>query len=92
MRRARTSVNPSRPTTALLTAGPYRLTRNPMYLAMVIQYVGLALLFNALWAIVLLPLALVIIHFTVIKREERYLEQKFGEDYRAYKARVRRWL
>lgn len=92
MRRARTSVNPYRPTTVLLTGGPFRLSRNPMYLGMVIQYVGLSLLFNALWAIVLLPLALVIVHVTVIKREERYLEQQFGEDYRAYKARVRRWL
>lgn len=92
MRRARTSVNPYRPTTALLTEGPFRLSRNPMYLGMVIQYVGLALLFNALWAIALLPLALVVVHFTVIKREERYLEQKFGEEYRVYKASVRRWL
>jgi len=92
MRRARTSVNPYRPTTALLTEGPFRLSRNPMYLGMTIQYVGLALLFNALWAIVLLPLALVVVHFTVIKREERYLEQKFGEEYLRYTARVRRWI
>lgn len=92
MRRAGTSVNPYRPTTAVLTGGPFRLTRNPMYLAMAIQYVGLALLFNALWAIALLPVALVVVHFTVIQREERYLEQKFGEQYRNYKARVRRWL
>jgi protein-S-isoprenylcysteine O-methyltransferase Ste14 len=92
MRRARTSVIPYRPTTALLTGGPYRLSRNPMYLAMVVQYVGLALLLDSLWAIVLLPLALVVVHVTVIKREERYLEQRFGEDYRSYKARVRRWL
>jgi protein-S-isoprenylcysteine O-methyltransferase Ste14 len=92
MRHARTSVIPYRPTTALLTEGPYRLSRNPMYLAMVVQYVGLAMLFNALWAIALLPLALVVVHVTVIKREERYLEQRFGEDYRAYKARVRRWI
>ena len=92
MRRARTSVNPNRPTTVLLTEGPFQLSRNPMYLGMVVQYVGLALLFNSLWAIVLLPLALVIVHLTVIKREERYLEQKFGEEYRAYKARVRRWI
>ena len=92
MRRAKTSVNPYRPTTAILTEGPYHLTRNPMYLAMTIQYVGLALLFNALWAIALLPLALVVVHFTVIKREERYLEQKFGEQYLRYKARVRRWI
>jgi protein-S-isoprenylcysteine O-methyltransferase Ste14 len=63
-----------------------------MYLGMVVQYVGLALLFNSLWAIALLPLALVVVHLTVIKREEWYLEQKFGEEYRAYKARVRRWI
>jgi len=92
MRRARTSVNSNRPTAVLLTNGPFRLSRNPMYLGMVVQYVGLALLFNSLWAIVLLPLALVVVHFIVIKREERYLEQKFGEEYRAYKARVRRWI
>ncbi len=92
MRRARTGVNPNRPTTVLLTGGPFRLSRNPMYLGMVVQYVGLALLFNSLWAIVLLPLALVVVHFTVVKPEERYLEQKFGQEYRPYKARVRRWI
>lgn len=92
MRRARTSVIPYRPTTALLTEGPYRLSRNPMYLAMAVQYVGLALLFDSIWAIALLPLVLVVVYVTVIKREERYLEQRFGEDYRAYKAKVRRWI
>lgn len=92
MRRAGTSVKPYKPTTALLTEGPFRLTRNPLYLGMTIQYIGLALLFNALWAIALLPVALVIVHLTVIKREERYLEQKFGEEYLRYKARVRRWI
>lgn len=66
-RRARTSVNPYRPTTVLITSGPFRVSRNPMYLAMVVQYAGLALLFNALWAIVLLPLALIVVHLTVIK-------------------------
>lgn len=92
MRCARTSVNPYRPTTVLLTEGPFRVSRNPMYLGMAIQYVGLALLFNSLWAMVLLPLALLVVHLTVIKREERYLELKFGEEYRAYKAKVRRWI
>jgi protein-S-isoprenylcysteine O-methyltransferase Ste14 len=92
MRRARTSVLPQRPTTALVTSGAFRLSRNPMYLGMAVTYIGLALLFNSLWAIVLLPLALVLVHFTVITREERYLERTFGEDYRAYKARVRRWI
>lgn len=92
MRRAKTSVNPYRPTTALLTGGPFRLTRNPMYLAMTIQYLGLSLLFNALWAIVLLPVALLVVQYAVIKREERYLEQTFGEQYLSYKAKVRRWI
>lgn len=92
MRRAKTSVNPYRPTTALLTEGPFSLTRNPMYLGMAVQYVGLALLFNSLWAVLLLPVALMIVYLTVIKREERYLERQFGKDYRAYKARVRRWI
>ena len=92
MHRARTSVNPYRPTTVLVTSGPFRVSRNPMYLAMVVQYIGLALVFNALWAIVLLPLALVLVHLTVIKREERYLEHKFGEEYQVYKAKVRRWI
>ena len=92
MRHAKTSVNPNKPTTALLTKGPFRYTRNPMYLSMGIQYVGLALLFNALWAIVLLPCTLIVVHFTVIRREEQYLEQKFGEPYLRYKAKVRRWI
>ena len=92
MHRAKTGVNPNRPTTVLLTGGPFRLSRNPMYLGMVVQYVGLALLFNSLWAIVLLPLALVVVNLTVIKREEWCLEQKFGQEYQAYKARVRRWI
>jgi protein-S-isoprenylcysteine O-methyltransferase Ste14 len=92
MRHANTSVNPKKPTTVLLTEGLFRYTRNPMYLAMGIQYVGLALLFNALWAIVLLPCALIVVHFTVIRREEQYLERTFGEPYLSYTARVRRWL
>ena len=91
-RRAGTSPEPWRATTALVTAGPYRFTRNPMYLGLTLIYVGVAVWANALWPIVLLPAVLVVMHYGVIKREERYLERIFGDEYREYRRRVRRWL
>ncbi len=90
--RAKTSVVPMRPSTALVASGPYRLTRNPMYVGMAFLYAGLALAFGVIWALVFLPLVLLVVDRAVIAREERYLEAKFGEAYRAYKGRVRRWL
>ena len=83
---------PWRPTSALTLRGPYRFTRNPMYLGMALVYVGAALLFELTWALLLLPLVIAIVQTQVIAREERYLEARFGDDYRAYRARVRRWL
>jgi protein-S-isoprenylcysteine O-methyltransferase Ste14 len=91
-RRAHTGFLPIRPATTLVIAGPYRVTRNPMYLALACLYVGLALWFDVFWALVLLPLVIVAVHHYVIVREEKYLESKFGDEYRRYKARVRRWL
>lgn len=92
-RAARTTVLPAgRPTTAIVQRGPYRFTRNPMYLAMALAYAGLALLLNTMWALLLLPLVLAVIDRAVIRREERYLTAKFGRPYREYCARVRRWL
>lgn len=92
-RNARTTVLPAgRPTTAIVQRGPYRFTRNPMYLAMAFAYAGLALLLNTVWALLLLPLVLAVIDLAVIRREERYLTAKFGRPYREYCARVRRWL
>jgi protein-S-isoprenylcysteine O-methyltransferase Ste14 len=72
--------------------GPFRFSRNPQYLSVNIIYTGIAISFNALWPIVFLPVVLVIMREGVIKREERYLERKFGEEYLSYKARVRRWI
>ncbi len=92
MRRASTAVNPYQPTTTIVTDGPYRYTRNPLYLALALFYAGIASLSNALWAMALLPVALVIIHYGVIRREEKYLERKFGAEYLRYKNTVRRWL
>ncbi len=67
-------------------------TRNPMYLGMALVYAGLAIGFDGPIAFALLPLVLIAIQTQVIAREERYLEAKFGDDYRRYKAEVRRWL
>jgi protein-S-isoprenylcysteine O-methyltransferase Ste14 len=92
MHRVGSDPNPYKPATALAVHGPYRYTRNPMYLAMTIFYLGLTLLVNTLWPLVLLPAVLLVVQRGVINREERYLERTFGDAYRAYKARVRRWL
>jgi len=92
MRRAGTNVRPDQPATAIVVDGPFRFTRNPLYLGLTGLYAGVALLVDALWPLLLLVPLLVIVKWGVIHREERYLEAKFGETYRLYKARVRRWL
>jgi len=89
---AGTSVNPYKSSTALVTNGPFRYSRNPIYVADVVLYAGLALVLNSLWPWALLPLVLAIVQFGVIAREERYLEQQFGDDYRRYRQRVPPWL
>jgi len=92
MTRAGSNVPTNLPTTTIVEAGPYRLTRNPIYLGMVLGLIGLAIAFNGLWLLMtLVPFALVI-RYGVITREEAYLERKFGDVYRRYRARVRRWL
>ncbi len=91
-RRARTTLIPNRPAVALVTAGPYRVTRNPMYLSLVALYVGLTRLLNSWGPVLLLPLVVVAIDRTVIAREERYLASAFPTEYPPYRARVRRWL
>jgi protein-S-isoprenylcysteine O-methyltransferase Ste14 len=92
MRRAETNVDPRQPTTAIVTEGPYRFTRNPLYLSMTLIYAGITALANALPAAVLFPIVLRIMRRGVIEREKRYLERKFGDEYLIYKAQVRRWV
>jgi protein-S-isoprenylcysteine O-methyltransferase Ste14 len=92
MRQAGTNVHPGQPTTAIVTGGPFRFSRNPLYLALVIFYVALTLVVNTWWPLLLLIPLLAVVQWGIVAREERYLEAKFGEPYRAYKARVRRWL
>ena len=92
MRRAGTEVDPREPTTAIVTGGPFRFTRNPLYLCMTLIYAGITARANALPAALLFPVVLRIMRHGVIEREEHYLERKFGDEYLDYKARVRRWI
>lgn len=92
MNSAGTDVRPHRPTTAIVDTGPFRYTRNPIYVSFTMLYTGIASLVNSLWPMLLLPVVLLVINRGVIDREERYLERKFGEEYTLYKARVRRWI
>lgn len=90
--KAGTNIPTHLPTTALVTDGLYRFSRNPIYLGLTLIYLALALGLASLASLALLPVVLAIMQVGVIQREERYLESKFGEPYRHYKARVRRWL
>ena len=90
--RRHTSILPIRPSTTLVVAGPYRFTRNPMYLALALLTVALALFLNTWWVIILLGPTLLVIQTFVIAREESYLHRRFGAEYDAYTRQVRRWL
>ena len=90
--RAHTAVIPYHPTTAIVSSGPFRFSRNPLYLGFVLIYLGASMAANTLWPLPLLPLAIVVMQRGVIHREERYLARKFGEEYLAYQSRVRRWI
>jgi len=92
MRRIGTAVDPYTPSTALVLTGPFARSRNPIYVALVLLSLGLALLVNALWCAVLLLPAVIVLRRFVVAREEAYLERRFGDDYRRYCARTRRWV
>jgi len=91
-RAARTPISTRKPLTALITSGIYRYTRNPIYVGMTLFYLGIAIIAGLGWSLVLaVPIAFVV-EFGVVRREEAYLERRFGEQYLAYKQHVRRWL
>lgn len=92
MRRADTALNPASPTTTIVTDGPYRYTRNPIYVSFVLLYVGIAAIRGSWLPLVVLPGVLAVMVRGVIEREERYLEQLFGTAYTRYRATVPRWL
>lgn len=87
-----TTIRPDRAARALIIAGPYRFTRNPMYLGLAAVYLGIAVAIQSLWALILLPIVLTIIQRRVIQPEEAFLERRFGAAYTSYRTNVRRWL
>jgi protein-S-isoprenylcysteine O-methyltransferase Ste14 len=90
--RAGTNIPTYLPATALVAAGPYRFSRNPIYVAMILLVLGIGVVLDGAWIVAIaVPFALVL-RYGVVAREERYLEAKFGDSYRAYRARVRRWI
>ena len=91
-RRRRTTIWPMGSTRAVVAQGPYKYSRNPMYLAMTLAYVGVCLGFDSVWPLVFLPGVLLVVDSYVIRREESYLRRKFGRPYLQYAARVRRWF
>ena len=91
-RAARTNVDVRKPTTAIIRDGPYRFSRNPLYLSMTLIYLGIGVASDSLWILGTLIPALVVMYYGVIFREEAYLERKFGEEYLSYKRSVRRWF
>ena len=91
-RRLQTPVIPTHPARTLVAEGPFTLTRNPIYLAFSLMYLGVTFVANAFWPLLFLPEAVVLTYLLAIKREEAYLSREFGDSYTAYCARVRRWI
>lgn len=89
---ARTTPHPNHPVSALVTWGPYRFSRNPMYVGVSTGIAGIALVANTPWVLAALPPVWFALRRLVIDREEAYLERKFGAEYRSFKARTRRWV
>jgi protein-S-isoprenylcysteine O-methyltransferase Ste14 len=90
--RSGTTLRPDRPASKLVVEGPYRFTRNPIYLGFTAAYVGVAILTNVAWPIVILPVVLIMLTMTAIEHEEEHLLATFGDGYADYTRRVRRWL
>ena len=87
-----TPVPARKPTTVIVRTGPYRFSRNPIYLAFSLLQFGIAIWVNSVWLLATLVAAVALIHYAVVPKEEQYLERRFGTDYLEYKASVRRWL
>ena len=91
-RKARTPIRTRKPVTVVITTGPYRFSRNPIYLSFTLLQFGLGMWANSAWVVGMLIPTLVLMSYGVIAREERYMARKFGDEYLQYRAAVRRWL
>ena len=87
-----TTIRPDRASRTLVVAGPYKFTRNPMYLGLAVVYLAITITDQSLWALILLPVVLTIVQRRAIEPEEAFLERRFGAVYTSYQAKVRRWL
>ena len=92
MLRGHASIPTNKPTDAIVAGGPFRFSRNPIYLSMILLQIGVGVWTKSLWFFVLAAISVALLTWGVIMREERYLEQKFGGKYLSYKSRVRRWI
>jgi protein-S-isoprenylcysteine O-methyltransferase Ste14 len=92
LRGAGTPIRPNQPASTLVTHGPYRRSRNPMYVGLSVVYLGVMLLVNSVWTVLFVPVVMAILFLAVIRHEERYLAATFGVAYVEYRQRVRRWL
>lgn len=90
--RAGTSIVPIKASAAFVATGPYRFSRNPMYVSLLIAYAGAGFLSASFWPFLFLPVVVAVVGFVVIRPEERYLCARFGEAYESYQSRVRRWI
>jgi protein-S-isoprenylcysteine O-methyltransferase Ste14 len=90
--KARTSIDPHGSVFTIVTSGPYRFTRNPIYLGFVCMLIGFPMSFGTWWGVILAPVFILLMNTLVIQHEEAYLEKKFGDEYTSFKSRVRRWL
>ena len=91
-RRSGTTIDVRKPATALITEGPYRFSRNPIYVSLTLLYLGIGTLLNNAWILILVAPVFLVMNMWVVSREERHLEATFGEEFLRYKAAVRRWL
>lgn len=92
MLRGHASIPTNRPTDAIVAGGPFRFSRNPIYLSMILLHIGVGAWTKSLWFFVLAALSVALLTWGVILREEQYLERKFGDEYLSYKSHVRRWI
>jgi protein-S-isoprenylcysteine O-methyltransferase Ste14 len=91
MHRANTPAEPWKPTVRIVASGPFRFTRNPIYVAMILVFAAIAVFTASPWFFAFLPVLFLLLNFGVVRAEEQYLSSKFGEEYVSYMRRVRRW-
>lgn len=92
LHRGNTTFHPNHPASRLITAGPFRFSRNPLYIGVNLAFIGLVFLVDSLWGLLVLVPVLLVMHYGVIRREEQHLAARFGDEFRQYRSRVRRYL